>query len=227
MSNIIWKGINSNTINGLIISELPPISKSKQRTEIIEIDGLDGDIVNDLGYSSYDKEIKIGLFRNYDIDEIINYFNGSGNLVLSNESDKYYKASIISQIDYNKLLRFKTAKVKFHCQPYKYKLNETTVNGTNSVSVTNYGNEKSKPIITLKGTANQTVSFYLNGTQIFQYTFDSDGEVVIDSEKQDAYLGTVLKNRNMTGEFPILNVGNNTITCTNAQITVLANSRWL
>ena len=227
MSNITWKGTNSNTIQGLIITDLPPITKPKQRTESIEIDGVDGDIINNLGYSSYDKSIKIGLSGNYDINEIISYFNGTGNLVLSNESDKYYKASVIEQIDYNKLLRFKTATVKFHCQPYKYKLNETSVTGTDSVTVTNYGNEKSKPVITLEGTEDETVSFYLNGSEIFRYTFDSDEEVTIDSEKLDAYLEGVLKNRNMIGEFPILNVGENTIECENAQITILANSRWL
>ena len=42
---IILNGINSQTIVGLLIQNLPPISKPKQRVEVEEIDGRDGDIV--------------------------------------------------------------------------------------------------------------------------------------------------------------------------------------
>ena len=120
MSSIIFKDINSNDIQGLIISNLPPISKPQVRTEITEIEGLDGDIVDEVGYKAYDKTISISLTRNYDINNIIKYFSGKGNLVLSNEPDKIYKASIYKQIDYERLIRFKTANVTFHVQPYKY-----------------------------------------------------------------------------------------------------------
>jgi len=53
--------------------------------------------------------------------------------------------------------------------------------------------------------------------------------VVIDSEKQDAYLGEVLKNRNMNGEFPVLLVGTNKIEWSGyvESIEILPRSRWL
>ena len=50
MNSIIWKGVSSTTIKGLIISELPPISKPKMRIKETEIDGRDGSIVEELGY---------------------------------------------------------------------------------------------------------------------------------------------------------------------------------
>lgn len=124
---IILNGKNSNTITGLLISTLPPITKPKQRTQTEEIDGRDGDIVTKLGYSAYDKEIEIGLYGNFDIDEVIAYFNTEGTVVFSNESDKYYNYQILDQIDYEKLIRFKKAKVKMHVQPFKYPLEETPV----------------------------------------------------------------------------------------------------
>ena len=123
MLTINWKGINSDSIPGLIICELPPITKPKMRTTITKIDGRDGDIIEELGYESYTKNIKIGLARNYDINQVIKYFTGSGELVMSNEDDKVYKCKIIDKVDYEKLLRFKTATVKFYTQPYKYKKN--------------------------------------------------------------------------------------------------------
>lgn len=231
MSNIVWKGIDSNSIKGLIISKLSPIIKPQIRTEIIEIDGLDGDIVNELGYQSYDKELQISLSYDYDINEIIKYFNGEGNLVLSNENDKYYKAKIIDKIDYESLLRFKTATVKFHCQPFKYKLNEdkldVSITTENSIVINNVGLEESKPMITLFGSG--TVGIYVNNIQIFTYNFDEDGQVIINSELQDAYLENSLKNRNMLGEFPNFKPGENIITWSGnlTRIIIEPKSRWL
>ena len=225
MNYIIFKNKNSNDIAGLLISELPPISKPKMRTSVIKIDGVDGDIIEELGFESYTKTLSIGLTRNYNIDEIIKYFSGTGNVVFSNEPDKFYKATILEQIDYERLVRFKTAKVKFHIQPFKYKLNELEVTGSNEVIVNNVGLEESKPLIKLSGSG--TVHFYLNDIEIFNYTFDEDSEVFIDSETQDAFLDNKLKNKNMIGEFPILKSGENVVRCENAEIVVYPRSRWL
>lgn len=232
MEKIIWKGIDSNTIPGLIICELPPITKPKMKTSIIKIDGRDGDIVEELGYESYTKNISIGLARNYKIDEVIKYFTGTGTLELSNEPNKIYNCKIIDKIDYEKLLRFKKAIVKFHTQPFKYLKNETIVEQTittqTSINVENIGLEISKPIITLEGTG--TIEISINNKTIFKYTFpDNETKVVIDSIEEEAYLEGVYKNRNMFGEFPKLQVGENIITWTGTitKIKIEPKSRWL
>lgn len=120
MSWICLNGTMSTTVQGLLIQTLPPISKPLMRTMIEEIDGRDGDIVTKLGYSAYDKELTIGLYGNYDIDEVISFFNSEGEVIFSNEPDKFYRYQILDQIDFEHLLRFKTATVVFHVQPFKY-----------------------------------------------------------------------------------------------------------
>ena len=70
---IIINGISSQTVSGLLIQNLPPISKPRQRVEVEEIDGRDGDIVTYLGYGAYDKEFKIGLFHLHHNFQIIQF----------------------------------------------------------------------------------------------------------------------------------------------------------
>lgn len=113
-------GEKSTSVNGLIIQSIPPITKPKMRTSIETIDGRDGDIVTKLGYSAYDKEVSIGLHGDFDIDDAIAFFDSEGEVVFGNEPDKYYRYSILEQIDFKRLIRFRTAKVKMHVQPFKY-----------------------------------------------------------------------------------------------------------
>lgn len=113
-------GEKSTSVKGLIIQSLPPISKPKMRTSIETIGGRDGDIVTKLGYSAYDKEVRIGLHGDFDIDDAIAFFDSEGEVVFGNEPDKYYRYQILDQIDFERLVRFRTAKVKMHVQPFKY-----------------------------------------------------------------------------------------------------------
>jgi predicted phage tail component-like protein len=113
-------GEKSTSVKGLIIQSLPPISKPKMRTSIEAIDGRDGDVVTKLGYSAYDKQLSIGLHGDFDIDDAISFFDSEGEVVFGNEPDKYYRYQILDQIDFERLVRFRTAKVKMHVQPFKH-----------------------------------------------------------------------------------------------------------
>lgn len=227
---------NSLEVTGLYISKLPPISKPLQRTNIEEIDGRDGDIVTTLGYSAYDKEMEIGLFGDYNIDEIISFFTQEGTITFSNEPDKYYKFKIINDINFEEFQRFKTATVVFHCQPFKFSTTEGTRTFTtfpsNTVVICNNGNVYSKPTLTLTGSG--TINLSLNGVQAAVVTLANEGETIeIDLDKLEAYNPTtkVLKNRQVTGDYEnlYLKVGNNTISWTGTITSVkLKNySRWI
>ena len=231
MNYFIFKGINSNSFSGLVVNTLPPITKPQKRVETQEIDGVDGEIVTELGYSAYDKEIIITLLNHDNIDEIITWLSGSGELITSLEPDKFYKCRIIDEIDYERLYSMKSATITFRVQPFKFLYRERKQlyeNFDENIVVVNKGLTDSKPKITIKGTG--TIEFTLNDNKIFSYTFpEGENEVVIDSEKQDAYLGSQLKNRNMIGEFPILKSGKNYILCEGAitNLEIEPNSRWI
>lgn len=231
MNYIIFNGKDSREIKGLLVSELPPITKPNMRVKETVIDGVDGSIVEELGYESYDRTVIIGLKIGADVDDVTEFFAGNGKIVFSNEPDKYYIGQIIKSIDYERLLRYKVAKVTFRVQPFKYSRVEVArkaTSGRTSMVVENIGNHTSKPLITLTGSG--TVELFVNGNKIFQYTFpNGENTVVIDSEKQDACLGNVLKNRNMYGDFPVFKKGNNTISWNGAieGIKIERYNRWL
>ena len=235
---LIINGVSSKNINGLLIQSLPPISKPKIRTSIEEIDGRDGDIVTTLGYAAYDKPISIGLKGDYNIDDVIEYFNSSGQIIFSNELDKYYNFAIYDTIDFNRLIRFRTATLNMHVQPFKYSVDEppikwTNTNGTTiaNIPVRNTGNIYSKPTLTITGSG--TVNVYLDNTQILELALSAAGEtVIIDVAGMNATDtdGNYL-NRQVTGDYDNLifkvGVNNLRVTGTLTSITIDKYSRWI
>lgn len=233
---IILNGVNSNSIKGLLISELPPISKPAIRVQQEEIDGRDGDIITPLGYAAYDKVITIGLTYEYDIDDIIEFFNSSGKVVFSNEPEKYYFYSIYNQIDFERLIRFKKAEVTLHVQPFKFSdtENEITYNisGSNELAIRNNGNIYSRPTITITGSGD--INLFINGSQLLTIDLEVTSQtIIIDSEAMNAYNSdkTTLLNRLVRGDYDNirLKVGNNLISFTgNVSKVVIDNySRWI
>ncbi len=233
MSYIILNNKRNTEIKGLIVCSLPPISKPQKKVIIEEIDGVDGDVITELGYKAYDKEVEIGLTYNYDIDEIIDFFNSEGTVVFSNEDDKYYRYKIYEQIDFEKLLRFKTATVKMHIQPFKHSIIEVakTFNITTQteIEIRNKGNVYSKPTIAIYGSGD--ISLSLNGNQIFNINLGNEEYITLDTEKMEAYKDATLKNRLVTGNYDNfkLNVGRNVISFTGSitKLVISNYSRWI
>ena len=232
MNTITLNGVSSATITGLLIQELPPVSKPLIRTQIETIDGRDGDIITSLGYSAYDRTARIGLRYNFDIDDVIKFFNSEGTAIFSNEPDKVYQYKVLDQIDFNRLIRFREADVVFHVQPYKLEAYETEIDttSTSSISVTNKGNVPARPIITVYGSGNINIS--LNGNQIFTIAMGDAEYITIDTDGMNAYAGGLLMNRRVTGDYSqfFLPIGTNTISVTGTDVdnVIISNySRWV
>lgn len=211
---------------GMIINKLPPITKPKKKTETVEIDGLNGDVTIDNGYAAYDKQVQVTFMKFPDIDKLNSWLTGSGQLVLSNEPDKYYDTEVFGEVEIEREKSVYTATITFHVQPYKHLVNGAVFTGVNSVTVYNEGIEDSLPVIKITGSGDVEVK--IDGVTICTVTID-DEYIIMDSEKQDAYKGTTLKNRQMIGEFPKLKSGKTTITTTGTvtAIEVEPRSRWI
>lgn len=171
---IIINGKNSNTVEGLMIQSLPPITKPAMRTQITEVDGRDGDLVTNLGYSAYDRTVEIGLFGNFNIDEVTRYFNQRGTVVFSNEPEKRYDFTLVDEINYEKLLRYRTASVVFHVQPFKHEAS-TPVNVTKNTTTRMFEDAQ---IASDVGITKITNCAAVSGYFFQDHPFVRDGEII-------------------------------------------------
>ena len=232
---VIINGKPSYTITGLLIQSLPPISKPKMRTKSEEIEGRDGDIITPLGFKAYDKTLNIGLYGDYNVDEVISYFAQSGTIRFSNEVDKYYNFAPYDQVDYNRLLNFKTAKVKLHIQPFKYDALETEQEITNSntkgfiVKLNNKGNYSSRPRYTVTGSG--IIRFLLNGKEVLTVTMAGETFILDSTTLNATNASGAYVNRKVVGSLEdlALPTGENELSIRGnvTKIKIKDVSRWL
>lgn len=232
MGNLIFKGVDSDTIGGLLISEQPTITRPARRATATEVAGRDGDVVDYLGYDTYDKHAEIGLHGAYDIDEIINFFSGEGWVTFGNEPTKKYWGRIVKGIDFERLVRFRKAKVSWTVQPYKKLVTEANVTGSTSpLEVENLGYEDSLPTIIIEADEDEVVELDINGITVLSVTMPAEGTITIDGETKNCFNSNADKNQfvTMAGDFPTLPSGENEVSWsgTVTSVTVIPNSRWL
>ena len=237
MNWVSINGLSSQNVKGLMINQLPSITKPAKRVNRLEIDGMDGDVVEDFGYEAYDKEFEVSMLPNGNINDIIEFFDSEGHIMFSNEFGKYYRFKIIDRIDFERLIRYRKATVVVHVQPFKYSdevpQEQTFTLLDSSAELYNDGNIYSKPVIAIEGSG--TVALSLNGNAVFTIDMTSDTKITIDTEKCEAYSTTTpstLLNRKVTGNYDKfrLKQGKNTIAWTSGTITKITTertSRWI
>lgn len=231
-----WVLINdkpSYGVNGLIVTSLPPITKPKMRYSSEEIDGRDGDIITTLGYQAYDKTLSIGLHGGFDIDKVVEFFATSGTITFSSEPDKVYRFQQLENIDFERLVRYRTANISLHVQPFKTgRLQRPKVftSADAQAVVTNMGNVTAAPKLTIKASGN--IGLYLDGSQIISVTNTGDYGLVIDVQNLEASTPEgLLMNRAITGDYArlALNPGKHTIKWSGSvkSLTIEDYSRWI
>lgn len=231
-----WVLINdkpSYGVDGLIVTSLPPITKPKMRYSSEEIDGRDGDIITTLGYQAYDKTLRIGLHGGFDIDKVVEFFATSGTITFSNEPDKVYRFQQLENIDFERLVRYRTADIRLHVQPFKTgRLQRPKVftSADAQAVVANAGNVTAAPKLTI--TASGNIGLYLDGSQVLQVANTGDYTLVIDVADLEASTPEgALMNRNITGDYQrlALSPGKHSIKWSGTvhSLTIEDYSRWI
>lgn len=219
----IWNGIKSDD---LTINKLPNVIKAAKDITKTEVQGRDGFLTQDNGsYKSVVKSVECTMKDLERIDFICSWLTGSGEVTFSNEPTKVYKATIINQIEFERVVAtFHSFIIQFDCQPHKYDIDNELITLLTSGSVYNAGTT-CKPIIKIYGTG--AIDLTINST-IINLT-NVDGYVTIDSDLIDCYKDAELKNNYMNGDFPELVNGTNNISWTGSvsRIEIIPNWRYV
>lgn len=209
---------------GVFITKEAPLIKPARDMEKIVIPGRDGYLTQDFKtYASTIKSVECTILNLDHIDDIFLWLSGSGTVAFSNQLDRKFEANIINQIPFNKIMGpWHSFIVVFDCQPLSLSLNNYDITLSSSGSVYNGGTYKSKPILKVYGTGDVDLS--INGNTI--HLTNIVDYVTIDSDLMDCYKDTLLKNSDMSGDFPELVVGENTISWTGTVTSILITPNW-
>lgn len=202
----IFNGQKSTDL-GIIIQELPPISKAQKNIDTISINGRNGNLHIDNGtYKSKTYTVKCTLMDETKINDLKTLLDSSGTLELSTEPNIEYKATISNQIDFSKYLKYlKQFVINFDVDPIGYSKTSTTNTYSSSENVFEVnGTANVAPIIKVNGTG----TFTLNNRQVEVL----ETGITIDCDLMNCTKNNINKNNKVVlDEFPELIVGENTL----------------
>lgn len=218
MGIIVYNGKSSKDYS-ILVEHPPGYEYPEKDLEITHVPGRNGDIVFDTGsYQNVDRayEIAVPAIRErYEVmaNKISEWLHSAKTYARLEDTyePEYYRMALYKESNVVEcLLRGAgRATINFNCKPQRFlKSGEEKFNYTNSGSIFNPTGFNSLPRIKLTTTGATQFSINSNVIQIKSACTD----LVIDSNIQDCYAGTLNKNNIVTlFEFPQLQPGINTI----------------
>ena len=199
---------------------------------ITHIPGRNGDIIQDNGcYKNVERTYEVSFdapnedFATYAnaVSAWLHSTTGYARLEDSYEPNYYrmatYQESNIFENLYNQA---GTATIVFECKPQRFlKTGDNTITIQNSLTIMNPTGFEAYPLFKVTGTSGVLT---VNGNSITLSSIDDF--VMLDCELQDAYKETTNKNSTVSGTFPILKPGSNTISWTGGISSVTMKPRW-
>ena len=218
-SYFIWNNADCRS-KGIVTQGPAAIIRAEERVNHIQIPGRSGDLTETEGenvFNSYIQTVSIIVRGGFRVREIYNWLKGSGYVTFSGEPDRKQQARIIGAITLNKHSKnqdYWVGEVQFYCQPFKQLLTEAKVTITSSGStVRNSGDVSCRPMwkVTPSGSAAVITA---NGKTITVTGLTSGTVIWIDSDTMEVWNAdkSALLTKNSTGDFPVLEAGNNTVT---------------
>lgn len=227
---IVYGGESSGNY-GMVVAEAPAYERPKRKETIYTVPGRNGVIVfQDDAWEDVTREYSVwlaegdgaSLAQKVDAFEAwLNSKKGYQRLEDNFEPDVYRLAYYSGGDGFtNNLTQYGEASLHFTCRPERFLVSgETPVVVTEGSALINPTKYASKPLIHIEAD-NQTVSVTINGKTITALVSDF---INIDCETMDAYrLPVENKNSNISGSFPTIAPGNNTVAITgNASLVTI------
>lgn len=232
---IKWGGENS-TNYGIVVGESPVFDKPKRKQTVFNVPGRNGSILMQQdAFEDVVRTYKVWIAedsannatltdRVSAVTAWLNSKSGYQELEDSFEPD-YFRLAYYSGGDSfsDNMMQYGESELNFTCRPERFlKTGATAVTVTNGQTLTNPTKFTSKPLIYIQGSG--TYSITLGGKTITATVTDY---IYIDCDAQNAYrLATENRNDKITGSFPVMPSGANTVAITGSPTAVKITPRY-
>lgn len=226
----IWNGVDSRDMN-IWVTDGPQPTRAAERTKEVTILGRAGTLLLKQGdnvHDGYLKECAITVPFTADMQSILNWLHGSGEVIFSSEPGYVYRAEIPNELKFSRSGNsLRTASVPFFVHPHKGQFPpETAVEFSEDGEIYNPGTVAARPLIevTFTGECSLTVGditltlSHTENQEAETVTVDCDAQIITDDN--GIWQGT------SEGDFWLIEPGTSEITLTDAEITILPRWRW-
>lgn len=223
---IKWAGI-SNLDVGMVVEHYPKVIIPSRKQEVVTVPGRNGDIIlNDGSFNNYDQQYAVFL----DVKEqgglevampkIIDWLLGHPGYHRLEDSyfpDVYRMAQFVGGTDFSSIFNeYGEGNLVFNCCPERYfKMGEKPVVLTNGQKLFNPTSFEAKPLITVKGSGNGTLTF----DEISVTINDISEFTVVDVKARRVYKNDTRLNNKFVGNFEDLYLGKETTVAWSGGIT--------
>ena len=239
---ITYDGVAS-TDYGIVVSEAPVFERPNRKQTIIQVPGRNGSVIfPEDAWEDVVRSYNVWLSENVTEDSggdksgyLVEYVDAFEAFLNSkkgyvrledNFEPDIYRLAYYSGGDAfsNEMTQYGRATLRFTCRPERFlKLGETPISVTNGYTLKNPTRFASKPIIHIEA-SNQTISVSIGGKTI---TAEVTDYINIDCERLNAYrLPVENKNDKISGSFPTIPSGSNTIGITGTYTKVEITPQW-
>lgn len=219
-----FKNVELSTL-GIIVENVPTISKGKKNITTYTIEGRNGFLSVDNGtYQPFVITCSCHFNTANSLDDIKSALDGCGYLTLDNQ--RQYYAYVSNQIDFEKVAQanFRKFALQFTCNPIAEDIDATNVTSPSSVVVG--GTYPTQPIFTLTGSDSATLT--INNQTIYFTDLDSTKTYTLDCKLKLFYDSSNANcSSKMNGGYPELIVGTNTISSTLTTLSLSYRRCWL
>lgn len=227
MSYVVFRGVSTADL-GVYLARggMPEHKKPPQRHTEYEVPGRNGAVHVMDGYGPFDLKVVLQMIQDTPaIRNVINaWADGTGDLYSSDNPALVWKASVLKEVRYGRQVYggqvYDTATVTFRCQPFMRERTPTVVTLTKAGVLSNIGNVEALPKIVVKGSGDCRI---IIGGQVIDLE-DVSRDVTIDSET--GYVYTSSGAVSMTGDFPVLGLGDTEVSFNSAVTSLVITPNW-
>lgn len=226
---VSFRGVSTASMTGVAVATMPSPRKAGKRITQYKVKGRDGVMHTDDGFDNFDMTIRLMLLgENATTRQTVNaWADGTGKLFSSDDSGKCWSASVNREIVWYRDevggKFYDIAEIVFNCQPIMRETIPTAYTFTSGSTFQSIGDYESYPTLEIKGSGSCTVT--LNGTEMAFTGLQTSTPVTVDCENGYIYKADDTA-ATMTGEFPRMALGTNTLTIGGGTTQVKITPNW-